>query len=79
VVDEVAIVDYVMERCAATGEAYLPDQVHPVIETQLRYLERIGAVGPSAVHGPDTESAPETPPDSGTTDGPEKGGGPHDA
>ena len=40
-------VDYILERCAATGEAYLPEQVYAVIETQLSYLRAIGAVGPA--------------------------------
>jgi hypothetical protein len=39
-------VEYILERCAATGEAYLPEQVYGVIETQLSYLRAIGAVGP---------------------------------
>ena len=39
-------VDYILERCAATGEAYLPEQVYGVIDTQLSYLRAIGAVGP---------------------------------
>ena len=38
-------VDYILERAPATGEAYLPEQVHAVIETQLAYLRAIGAVG----------------------------------
>jgi hypothetical protein len=41
-------VDYIVERCAATGEAYLPEQVYGVIDTQLSYLRAIGAVGPPA-------------------------------
>jgi hypothetical protein len=41
-------VDYIVERCAATGEAYLPEQVSGVIDTQLSYLRAIGAVGPPA-------------------------------
>lgn len=41
-------VEYILERCAATGEAYLPEQVYGVIETQLSYLRAIGAVGPPA-------------------------------
>ncbi len=41
-------VDYILDRCAATGEAYLPEQVHAVVETQLGYLRAIGAVGPRA-------------------------------
>jgi hypothetical protein len=50
-------VDYVLERCAATGEAYLPEQVYGVIDTQLSYLRAIGAIGPAA--------APDLPPDPG--------------
>ena len=46
-------VDYIVTRSAATGEEYLPEQVHAVIETQLAYLRAIGAVGDIA--GPDTE------------------------
>lgn len=41
-------VDYILERCRATGETYHPEQVHAVIETQLSYLRAIGAVGPRA-------------------------------
>jgi hypothetical protein len=41
-------VDYILERSAATGEAFLPEQVYGVIETQLSYLRAIGAVGPPA-------------------------------
>jgi hypothetical protein len=41
-------VDYILERAAATGEEYLPEQIHAVIETQLAYLRAIGAVGPAA-------------------------------
>ena len=44
-------VDYIIERATATGDAYLPEQVHAVLETQLSYLRAIGAIGPSA--GPD--------------------------
>jgi hypothetical protein len=39
-------VEYILARSAATGESYLPEQVHAVIETQLAYLREIGAVGP---------------------------------
>jgi hypothetical protein len=46
-------VEYILERCAETGEAYLPEQVYGVIETQLTYLRAIGAVGPPAESGPD--------------------------
>jgi hypothetical protein len=41
-------VEYILDRCAATGEAYLPEQVYGVIDTQLSYLRAIGAVGPPA-------------------------------
>lgn len=51
VVDEVALVDYVMERCAGMGIEYLPIQVHSVIEIQLRYLRAIGAIGPAVELG----------------------------
>jgi len=53
-------VAYILERCEATGEAYLPEQVHGVVETQLSYLRAIGAIGPPAE--PPTA---EPPPDSG--------------
>lgn len=48
VFDTAETVTYVLERCAATGEPYLSEQVHAVIETQLDYLRSIGAVGPPA-------------------------------
>jgi hypothetical protein len=41
-------VEYIVNRSAATGEEYLPEQVHAVIETQLAYLRAIGAVGDAA-------------------------------
>jgi hypothetical protein len=41
-------VAYIVERAASTGEAYLPEQVHAVVETQLSYLREIGAIGPPA-------------------------------
>ena len=41
-------VDYILDRARATGEPYLPEQVHAVMETQLEYLRAIGAVGPPA-------------------------------
>jgi hypothetical protein len=47
-------VDYILERCAATGEAYIPEQVYGVVETQLSYLRTIGAIGPAV--GPDARS-----------------------
>jgi hypothetical protein len=48
VMDGAEAVAYIMERAASTGEAYLPEQVHGVLETQLTYLRSIGAVGPPA-------------------------------
>jgi hypothetical protein len=39
-------VEYVLERCAETGESYIAEQVYGVIDTQLTYLRAIGAVGP---------------------------------
>jgi hypothetical protein len=52
-VDGPEIVAYVVERAAETGEAYLPEQVQPVVEIQLGYLRAIGAVGPAV--GPDPD------------------------
>jgi hypothetical protein len=52
-------VDYILERSAATGEEYLPEQVHAVIETQLTYLRAIGAVGPEAPPGGPPPAPPE--------------------
>ncbi len=51
------MVDYIVRRSEATGEAYIPEQVDGVLETQLTYLRAIGAVGPAADPG-------ELPPDS---------------
>jgi hypothetical protein len=44
-------VAFIIERSAATGERYLPEQVHAVVETQLTYLRAIGAIGPPAESG----------------------------
>jgi hypothetical protein len=41
-------VAYIVDRAASTGEAYLPEQVYGVLETQLSYLRAIGAIGPPA-------------------------------
>ena len=48
VIGEAEAVAFILERAAATGEAYLPEQVYGVIETQLTYLRSIGAIGPPA-------------------------------
>ena len=48
VVSGAEAVAYIVDRAAATGEAYLPEQVYGVLETQLAYLRSIGAVGPPA-------------------------------
>jgi hypothetical protein len=45
-------VAYILERAASTGEAYLPEQVHSVLETQLSYLRSVGAIGPPADEPP---------------------------
>ena len=47
-------VEYILTRASETGEPYLPEQVHAVIETQLDYLRAIGAVGPQADEPPPT-------------------------
>jgi hypothetical protein len=51
-------VDYILERAEETGEAYLPEQVHAVIDTQLEYLREIGAVGPVAGDPTDDDAEP---------------------
>ncbi|HEX5613565.1 MAG TPA: hypothetical protein VFZ83_00270 [Acidimicrobiia bacterium] len=58
VVGGVETVDYICARAAATGEEYLPVQVHAVVETQLRYLRAIGAVGrPAPTDDTDTRES----------------------
>jgi hypothetical protein len=52
-------VGYILDRAAATGEAYLPEQVYAVVETEFEYLRVIGAVGRAA----DDESEPGEPPE----------------
>jgi hypothetical protein len=44
-------IEYILERCAGTGEAYLPEQVEAVVDCQLSYLRAIGAVGRPAEPG----------------------------
>ena len=51
-------VDYILSRASATGESYLPEQVHAVIQTQIEYLRAIGAVGRAADADEDPPSAP---------------------
>jgi hypothetical protein len=46
-------VTYIVQRAAEAGEAYLPEQVEGVIDTQLAYLRWIGAIGPAAGAGED--------------------------
>ncbi len=53
-------VDYILERSAATGEAYIPEQIYAVVETQLSYLRSIGAVGPVARRTDPPERPPAT-------------------
>ena len=38
-------VAHIGERCAETGEAYLPEQIEAVMGCQIEYLRFIGAVG----------------------------------
>jgi hypothetical protein len=47
VIDGAETVGYILERCAASGESYIPEQVDAVVETQLSYLRSIGAIGPA--------------------------------
>jgi hypothetical protein len=61
-------VAYILERTEATGETYLPEQVHAVVETQLGYLRAIGAIGPPA--GTDAPSFDPPPLDRGGDDDP---------
>jgi hypothetical protein len=51
-------VEYIVMRAAATGEPYLPEQVHAVVETQLAYLRAIGAVGDAARPGDGDPAGP---------------------
>lgn len=41
-------VSYILEKAAARGAEFTPEQVHAVVETQLAYLRAIGAVGSRA-------------------------------
>jgi hypothetical protein len=41
-------VSYILEKAAARGAEFTPEQVHAVVETQLAYLRAIGAVGSKA-------------------------------
>jgi hypothetical protein len=41
-------ITFIVDRCAATGESYLPEQVEAVMECQLDYLRYIGAIGHAA-------------------------------
>ncbi len=58
VVGGVETVDYILDRAKRTGEEYLPEQVHAVIETQLAYLREIGAIGRPAGTVPGGEAPP---------------------
>jgi hypothetical protein len=48
VVGAAEVVDYILERSAATGEEYIPEQVYPVVEILLEYLAATGAVSTPA-------------------------------
>lgn len=62
VVGGTEIVEYIVERAGTTGEEYLPEQVHAVVDTQFAYLRAIGAVGPQ-VADPTEGRLGEAPPD----------------
>ena len=51
-------VAYILRRAADTGEPYLPEQVHAVVETQLSYLRAIGAIGPPDLTAGDERESP---------------------
>lgn len=40
---------YIVDRCAETGEVYLPEQVQAVMDCHVEYLRFIGAIGRSVV------------------------------
>jgi hypothetical protein len=65
VVGATETVDYILGRAAASGEEYLPEQVHAVVQTQLAYLREIGAIGGAAEtdDDPDKTGPDETGPD----------------
>ncbi len=46
VIAESDTVGYIIDRCRADGLELLPEQVYPVVESQMAYLRAIGAVGP---------------------------------
>jgi len=48
VVSGAETVDFVLMRAESSGADYTPEQVHAVLDAQMRYLEDIGAVGPVA-------------------------------
>jgi len=51
-------VAYILGRASDTGEPYLPEQVHAVVETQLSYLRAIGAIGPPDRNAGDERESP---------------------
>jgi hypothetical protein len=51
VVGAAETVEYIIVRAREAGEDYLPEQIYPVVETQLAYLREIGAVGGAAREG----------------------------
>ena len=56
IVGAAEVVDYILERAETTGEAYIPEQVYPVVEILLEYLSATGAVSTRA--DPDAPLAP---------------------
>lgn len=51
-------VGFVLNRAEAAGAPYTAEQVHAVLEAQIRYLEHIGAMGQL----PDGDDPPDGPP-----------------
>jgi hypothetical protein len=56
IVGAAEVVDYIIERAAETGDAFIPEQVYPVVEILLHYLAATGAVSTPA--DPDPPLAP---------------------
>jgi hypothetical protein len=48
VVGDAETIEYILARAHETGEAYVPEQVQAVVDTQLDYLQAIGAIGGEA-------------------------------
>jgi hypothetical protein len=56
--------EYICERAQATGEAFLPEQVDAVIDTQFAYMRAIGAIGPQSQRENPPRNGGDLPPES---------------